>query len=69
LAEIFKYLLSSCGSKSAVFSITAIGVDLSAPSAMRNPMFWILSNLVWFVLAEVAQLAEAYSTTGLMDPI
>ena len=69
LMRSFSRRLFSKGWTLAVFSISGIGVVLIAPRIILSPAFCILFSFALFVLAGVHHEVEAYSKSGLTDPV
>ena len=57
-------LRSSRGSRSALFSISLMGVVFMAPTMALNATFWTLSSLLLLVFEAVAQEVVTYSIMG-----
>ena len=60
---------ASSGSRSAVFSISVIGVVIMASGMVLSPVFWTLSSLPLLVLDAVIYEVDAYSMIGRIAPV
>ena len=62
-------LWSSRGSRSALVSISLIGVVFMAPTMALNATFWTLSSLLLLAFEAVAQGVVAHSIMGRTAPV